>query len=354
MTNVGATRRTPKTYEPESVLVIACSTLALYNAFELLGLIFMTFKKRKGLYFWSISLSSFGAIPYCIGWMIVYFNLTHEWIGMIIDSIGWVLLVSGQSVVLYSRLHLVVNDQRILRAVLSMVIFNAVTWHISITILLFGSSYTIGETKRGFSSAFNVLEKVQMTCFCIQEFIISGLYIWKTADILRTAFGSKRRFMWHLCGINILIVMMDIGLLVLEYKNYFVWQQGIKVVIYTIKLKLEFAVLGQLIDFVQHRGNTNSGSATKSNTGGFMELTGSRTRTAAKRSHASAMPGAIHMKDIQPSDVASSRITAPQDREHNEIIVTTKIDVESCTLDARHNDSTEHLYETVIRQVSRS
>ncbi|KAF5255839.1 hypothetical protein FOXYS1_13722, partial [Fusarium oxysporum] len=115
-------------YSGESVLVIVCATLALCNAVELLTLIFMTFKRRKGLYFWSILLASFGVLPYCVGWLIVYFDLTHDYVGMIIDSIGWVLLVSGQSMVLYSRLHLVVTDARILRGVLIMIISNGIVW----------------------------------------------------------------------------------------------------------------------------------------------------------------------------------------------------------------------------------
>lgn len=314
----------------------------------------MTFKKRKGLYFWSICLASFGAIPYCVGWMITYFDWTYDWIGMIIDSIGWVLLVSGQSVVLYSRLHLVLNNPRILRGVLGMIVVNGVVWHISMTVLLFGSSYSPAQTKGGFNHVFNILEKVQMTCFCIQEFILSGLYIWKTVDILKTAFGSKRRFMWHLCAINVLIVIMDIGLLAIEYKNYFVWEQGIKVVTYTIKLKLEFAVLGELIDFVQHRGTNNSGSATNPKTGGFVELSSSRTRTANKKSRASTMPAAIHMEDVKPSTAISTETSAHRDQDHNEIRVTTKIDVESCAMDAGDNSSTDQLYGSVIQHVSRS
>jgi hypothetical protein len=60
--------------------------------------------------------------------MIVYFDFTHDYVGMIIDSVGWMLLISGQSMVLYSRLHLVVYDTRILRAVLWMITCNGVVW----------------------------------------------------------------------------------------------------------------------------------------------------------------------------------------------------------------------------------
>jgi hypothetical protein len=333
-----------------------CATLALYNAFELLGLIFMTFKRRKGLYFWSISLASFGVIPYCVGWLSVHFDLTYDWVGMIIDSFGWVLLVSGQSVVLYSRLHLVLNDPKLLRAVLWMIIANGVIWHTSITVLLFGSEYSPKQVREGFSSVFNVLEKIQMTCFCLQEFVISGLYIWTTVGILKTAFGSKRRFMWQLFTINIIIVAMDIALLAIEYKSLFLWEQGVKVVTYSIKLKLEFAVLGELIEFVHNRGGNSSGDPTNHNTGAFVEISGSRTQNGDRKPRSTARPDTIHLEDVKPNHVitTTSKVSTHKAQDSDEIRVTTKIDVESCALDRGDNESTDQLYEGAIQEISRS
>ncbi|CAH0033147.1 unnamed protein product [Clonostachys rhizophaga] len=247
------------TYDPDDVLVIVCSTLALYNAFELLALIFMTFKRYKSLYFWSLCFASFGILPYCIGWFVAYFKLTFLWVGMIFAQIGWALLVSGQSMVLYSRLHLVLNDPSILRIVLWMIILNGLVWHVSITVLVFGSVYSPAQSQAGFNSVFNVLEKVQMSFFCLQEFILSGLYIWKAWDILRTALTSQQRLLQQLFAINVFIMVIDVALLVIEYKSLFLWEQGVKAVTYSIKLKLEFAILGQLIEFMQRRDSASPG-----------------------------------------------------------------------------------------------
>lgn len=318
----------------------------------------MTFKRRNGLYFWSIFLASFGVIPYCVGWLIVHFDLTYDWVGMIIDTIGWILLVSGQSVVLYSRLHLVLNDRKILRTVLWIIIMNGVIWHASITVLLFGSSYSPAQNRAGFNSTFNILEKVQMTCFCLQEFTLSGLYIWKTWDILKTAFGSKRRFMWHLFAINVLIVVMDIALLAIEYRSLFLWEQGVKVVTYSIKLKLEFAVLGELIEFVQHRNGTGSGGQSNHNTVAFVELSGSRSQTGDRKMHSiTTRSEAIYMEDVTSStSVTTTTLKASPhpSRGQDEIRVTTKIDVESSILDRGDNDSTDQLYDGAIQEISRS
>ena len=111
-----------------SLTVQVASTLSLYNAIELLTLIFLTFKRRAGLYFWSILLASFGILPYCLGWLVTYFDLTHDYVGMIIETVGWVLVISGQSVVLYSRLHLILTDVFILRTVLAVIIINGLIW----------------------------------------------------------------------------------------------------------------------------------------------------------------------------------------------------------------------------------
>lgn len=63
-------------YDVASVFVTICCALAIYNGVELLLLIFTTFRRFRGLYFWSLVVSSSGLIPYTIGFMIMYFVFT--------------------------------------------------------------------------------------------------------------------------------------------------------------------------------------------------------------------------------------------------------------------------------------
>lgn len=231
----------------------------MYDAIELLLLIYLIFKRKAGLYFWSILLATFGLIPYSIGRLLVYFHITKNITGSVIDTIGWIMMVSGQSVVLYSRLHLVLQNPRILRAVLWMIIIDGVVLHGITTVISFGSHLS---DARGFHIGYKVIEKVQMTIFCIQEFSISGLYVWKTVDILKTTLWENARTILHrLFGINVLIILMDVALLALEYRNVTVYQQSFKVVIYSVKLKLEFAVLNQLVEVVQWNNGSQLPSA---------------------------------------------------------------------------------------------
>ncbi|KAM0410588.1 hypothetical protein ACHAPD_010395 [Fusarium lateritium] len=124
------------------------------------------------------------------------------------------------------------------------------------TILLFGSEYSPRDNRNGFNKVFNIAEKISMCCFYMQELTISGIYIWKSLDILKTAFGNTRTMLYKLFAINIAIVIMDVAMVVIELMDFYVWEQGIKLVTYSIKLKLEFAVLSELIEFVRSRSGT--------------------------------------------------------------------------------------------------
>ncbi|KAM5372555.1 hypothetical protein ACJZ2D_007455 [Fusarium nematophilum] len=336
-------------YDSEAVMVITTSALALYNALELLVLIFTTFKHRRGLYFWSILLSSFGVVPYAVGWLVDYFDLVINYVGMAIYSFGWILLITGQSVVLYSRLHLVVANVSIQRAVFWMIVVNGLTWHTTLTVLLFTTGS--GPSKDGSHNMalFNTMEKVQMAFFCAQEFIISGLYLWRTGDIIKASFGSKRRFMWHLFMINVVIMAMDTALLIIIYKNEYLLEQGVKVVVYSIKLKLEFAVLGKLVELMQNRGGSNpseGGRQPRNDTGAFVEL---EERGGTSKSGSTSCPGgeAVCLEDVG----GSRREDDDDDDDDGRIMVTTRADVERGA--EGDDESTSRLYEAAIKQISR-
>ncbi len=104
------------------------------------------------------------------------------------------------------------------------------------------------------------MEKIQLTAFSLQEFIISALYVYETRKILKPGeIFQKRRFrqvMRHLIYINILLVALDITLLATEYANLYVIQITMKGAVYGFKLRLEFAILNQLMSIA--RGNDSS------------------------------------------------------------------------------------------------
>ena len=235
--------------------IAAFTAVAWYNALELNVQVFLTFKRHRGLYFWSLLISSWGCILHALGFLLKFFQLTtNDYVSVTIITIGWYAMVTGQAVVLYSRLHLVVREHKVLRGVLAMIIVDAFCFHIPTTVLTYGSNSSRSEQ---FTAVFNVVERLQMTAFCIQEFIISGIYVYSTIRLLRPVYhGRTRKVMMQLIWINMVIIGMDVVLLAMEYgKNYEI-EATLKAMVYSIKLKLEFAVLNQLMTLANSSVNS--------------------------------------------------------------------------------------------------
>lgn len=118
-------------WNANTLLIVICSSLAGYNALELLLLVFTTFNVYKGLYFWSLLVATFGIIPYLVGLNLVYFGINTTYVGWILCSTGWVFMVTGQSVVLYSRLGVVLGKgyDNLLKFVKWMIIIDGTILH---------------------------------------------------------------------------------------------------------------------------------------------------------------------------------------------------------------------------------
>lgn len=167
-------------------------------------------------------------------------------------------MVTGQSCVLHSRLHLVVRNRLTLRLILIMIVWNAITLHTPTIVLTIGSNGPNGEH---WAPIFNIMERIQLALFCVQELTISTVYIVYTVRLLGSIYHSKtRHVMFELIVINSICLGMDVILIGLEYSNKYVGETSIKPMLYAIKLKLEFAVLNQLVGLTRAgltEGNAN-------------------------------------------------------------------------------------------------
>lgn len=149
--------------------VVLCAGLTIYNAIELLILIFLTFSRYVTVYFWSLFASSLSLIPYTLGYLFKFFGTfpgTARWASLVLLTLGWYVMVTGQSVVLWSRLHLVVTGDiggKILFYTKWMIIVDAILFHVPTTVVTFGSFGDLDTSN--FAKAYNVIEKYQMTGF---------------------------------------------------------------------------------------------------------------------------------------------------------------------------------------------
>lgn len=246
-------------------IVSSFLSVALYNVLELTFILFLTFKRRKGLYFWSFLASTWGIAIYAIGFILKDFGLANSipYFYVTLIVVGWCMMVTGQSMVLYSRLHLIMQNRLVLRLILGMIIVNAIILHIPTMVLCYGANSPLFPR---FTIPYAVYEKVQLSIFFVQECTISGLYVYETCKLLRSEGTvseihgeAGQRLLLHLVYMSVIVVGLDISILILEFAGEYASQTAIKGFIYSVKLKLEFNILNRLVEFVQRSNSSNSG-----------------------------------------------------------------------------------------------
>jgi hypothetical protein len=217
---------------------------------ELLVLVYVTFKRHSGVYFWSIIITTLGLILQTTGYILKSFeNSAPDILTTIICKIGWVANVTGFAIVLWSRLHLVVNSDRLLKIVLIIICINAVICHVPIIVCEFG---LLSSNRQAYYEVMLVYEKIQQTIFTVQETAISSMYIYYTARFLSNGYTMQtRKVVSLLVAVQITVVALDIGLTVLDFDDMFTLKCTVHPFVYSVKLKLEFIVLNQLQQIVK-------------------------------------------------------------------------------------------------------
>ncbi|KAJ6436269.1 transposase [Purpureocillium lavendulum] len=222
--------------------------ISLYSVLELNCTILATFRTWKSLYFWSLIVATNGIAPYAIGTLLMYILQTHTLaLNVLLIAIGLVSMITGQSVVLYSRLHLLFCSEFCLRLILAMIILNAFILHVPTIVLLCGARINYNPN---LIFAYGIYEKVQGAGFALQELIISGLYIKNALSFfsLRDCLNDNatRKVRNHLILVNTLIIILDITYVFLLAFLPYELETAFRPFVYSVKLKMELSILRNL------------------------------------------------------------------------------------------------------------
>lgn len=219
------------------------------------------------------------------------------------------------------------TSSRVLRYTLYMIIVDAFIFHIPTTVLTFGSNSNdlSSGTLSHFVHGYNIMEKIQMVGFFLQEVILSIIYIKETLRFLKLSesvqdgitsvteesemkHSSARKTMYQVLAINAIIIIMDIALLAVEFSNLYLIETTLKGVVYSVKLKLEMAVLTKLVQIVRTKSNSvvHDRSGERCGTATGMELEKSESGgTARSGSTAARANGAVAWPDfVDPSRIS--------------------------------------------------
>jgi hypothetical protein len=243
-------------YDPEflKIFTIVCGALSFYISSETLVLAFTLFHRYNTLYFWAIVGCASGCILFAGGFMDLFFKMylvdglgSDIYRPLFILTIGWYLMVTGFALVLWSRLHIVSVSKWIIRYLKYFIIYNVIFSHFPTTVLTFGDNVVRSPE---FILGYSIMEKIQVTMFCIQEATMSVLYIYFTLKLTQEKELTKTVI--QSLFFNAVVFGLDIAVVSCEYAGLYEIQIMLKVVVYSIKLKLEFLILTLLAKNYEH------------------------------------------------------------------------------------------------------
>jgi hypothetical protein len=219
-----------------------------------------TFQRYRGLYFWSILITTWALNARAIGFLLKFTVTTSPWlVSTTLFELGWVGMVSGFSIVLYSRLSILVRNRLILRLTLAMIIINGVCLHTATLILVYGSSIESRdglENRAKWLAALRAMDGVHAVGFTMQGFVISCLYMKAAWDQLQEPLlpnRGARKVYTLLITVQALVLSFDILVIVLAFAGYYAIKGMVCSFTYSIKLELEFVILNQLVAISRQR-----------------------------------------------------------------------------------------------------
>lgn len=252
-----------------ALVVVVFLALAVYNTLEIIVKVFRRFRRYHGVYFWSMLAASIGIVIHALGYFLRNFDITNSApLEITLACGGGMLMITGQSIVLWSRLHLISPGQRD-RWLLWMILADCIVVQGGATTLFAGSNSPHPEP---WLKVYAKWEIFQVTWFVFQECLISGLYIFRTFKLMRSSASFRgpdfRRVFRHLILVNILVISLDITILAFQYAGLYEIQTSWKTLAYSIKLKFEFDILHQLVDFTKRGFDSGNRHITGAGDGG--------------------------------------------------------------------------------------
>ena len=225
--------------------------MTLWLAVDVIFCVNRVFKKKKGLYFWSIFLGMVFIMVDVIGIILKYLtpNTEHIWpVYTLFLLSAWAVYPVCQLLVLYSRLHLVSDIPWIRKVILGLIISVEFIAVLPIWVCNWHSYNPDPKITSLWSPRAAIVERYNQLVVSLVEVVISGTYIYSLINILGGRVGVKqKRVMRDLIYVNVLVIGFDIITIVLVYFNRTGISHPVQSFSYALKLKLEFLVLNQLM-----------------------------------------------------------------------------------------------------------
>ncbi|KAJ6046971.1 uncharacterized protein N7446_011805 [Penicillium canescens] len=163
-------------------------------------------------------------------------RLAANWLMLTHECVGWAFLVLGLSAVPYLRAHLVCRNRKVILFIRNLIIVTTVLIVPPVIIPDSGSVYT---TAVSWTTAFKIIDRLQLRLVSVQESFVSSFYIIQTTKIIRVYPKNKQgtKIFFEPLTVNANCILTDITLVVFQYLDFYFAQILVKPFVYSVKLE---------------------------------------------------------------------------------------------------------------------
>jgi hypothetical protein len=213
-----------------SISASAFTGAGLLTLLELIFLTFFTFRRWSGLYFYSFLIAAIAQIELLIynvlwlwvdtsscGWVLIFFGVT-----------GYVLYVPAQAMILYSRLHLLLASDRLLRTIIILAALEFILFEIPVTIFIVLDAVMTAPV---YDQAYAILIQIEAVAYLLMDCAFMAAYIYQIRKIWpkEEALHHQKRILRQIVGMSIFLVIVDIIFIIMTYKANIIFRIGCEV-----------------------------------------------------------------------------------------------------------------------------
>lgn len=150
--------------------------MGLLCGFEMLLLIWYTFRRRSGLYYWSLVLAATSELVVNISSILYYWTFRNSCPGIVAilsipGTLGYVLF---EYLILYSRLRLVQTTNKVMRFLLAIICLEVLLVEVPLAIILLGSTV---RPVSFFTPLYHTMWQAEAIVYTVVDIILSLTYI---------------------------------------------------------------------------------------------------------------------------------------------------------------------------------
>ncbi|KAJ0413115.1 hypothetical protein BJY00DRAFT_320100 [Aspergillus carlsbadensis] len=228
-----------------SVILLA---VASYNVAEVLVWMLSIFRHFRGLYFYSCLITAVslgGYVALAIVTLHTGVRATVAW-ACVLWAFICGTLSTAQVLILYARIHLVCpHSPRVVRAVRLVIIVTSV-----LLLPPLVTSYIYTSRNLSWAVSNSMIQRSIVLAFTVREMAVCVVYIVQAIQELGAIAAHKglagKRVMQQVIMVQGLVTLLDAVMLAISWSAPIALQWAITSVVYSIKLKMEFAILNAL------------------------------------------------------------------------------------------------------------